>query len=394
MLLEETKIQTNNVAVNYRQCTHCILDTQDAPDITFNEKGVCNYCTNYEKNYILNKPTAQQKKDRLNQYIREIKEHGKGKKYDCILGVSGGVDSSYLALLCKEFGLNPLLVHFDNGWNSELAVENIERITQYTGFDLHTYVVDWEEFRSLQLAYVRSGVLDWEIPTDHGFIAYLYNLSLKNGIKHILTGHNYQTEAILPKAMRWSKFDVANILDINKQYGTQKLKSFPLLPFWKNFYIQKVKEIEPINILHYVDYNKESVKKIIMEKMGWRDYGGKHYESIFTKFYQGYVLREKFGFDKRKAHLSNLICSGQITRDEALAEIKKPSCDVSELKADTEYFTKKLEISMEEFDEIMKAPPRSHLDFKSYETGVYVQHEKFMAFIKPITKLIKKLLGR
>lgn len=377
--------------IEYKQCTHCILDTQDDPEIIFDKQGVCNYCNDYKQKYVDGALTPAQMEKELKETIAGIKEAGKGKKYDSIMGLSGGVDSSYLAFLAKEWGLRPLIVHFDNGWNSELAVQNIEGIMKKTGFDLYTYVVDWEEFRDLQLAYIKASVLDWEIPTDHGFIAMLHKQANKHGIQHILTGHNHQTEAILPKTMRWSKMDTANIIDIHKKFGTMKLKTFPMMNFFEYIYIQKMKKVNRVNLLELVDYNKTEAKRIIQEQFGWRDYGGKHYESIFTRFYQGYVLKEKFGYDKRKAHLSNLICSGQITRQQALEEIAKPAYSREQFLEDKEYVIKKLELTEQEFDKIMAEPPRSHLYYKSYETGLYRKHENFMKKIKPVTSLYKKI---
>jgi len=377
----------------YRQCTNCILDTKDDPSITFDKDGVCNYCINYKDKYVKHALTDAEKSQKLKSLLSEIKEAAKGRKYDCIMGLSGGVDSSYLCLLAKQLGLNPLLVHFDNGWNSELAVKNIEGIIHKTGFDLFTYVVDWEEFKDLQLAYIKAGVLDWEIPTDHGFYACLYEQAYKHGIKYILTGHNYQTEAILPNTMRWSKMDVANIKDIYARYGTRKLKTFPLLGFFKFSWYGFITKLKRVNILELVHYNKDEAKEQIKKEFGWRDYGGKHYESIFTRFYQGYVLKEKFGFDKRKAHLSNLILSDQITRDEALTEIAKPSYDEQLLKDDFDYVAKKFDMSPEAFRKLLAQPNKSHLDYRSYETGLYVRHVKFMKAIKPFTVLIKKVIA-
>lgn len=378
----------------FRQCSHCILDTNDDHALVLDERGVCNYCNNYYHTYVKNALTAEQKAKLLTETVNKIKSNGKGKKYDSIIGLSGGVDSSYLAYLAKKLGLNPLLVHFDNGWNSELAVNNIENIIKATGFDLYTYVVDWEEFKDLQLSYIRASVLDWEIPTDHGFYACLFDQAFKNNIKYILTGHNFQTEAILPKTMRWSKMDVANIRDIHEKFGKVKLKTFPMMGFYKGIYYQLIRKFERINILEYVDYNKDEAKNTIIKELGWRDYGGKHYESIFTRFYQGYILKEKFGFDKRKAHLSNLICSGQITREEALKELAKPAYPKEQFDEDLPYVTKKLDLTEAEFEKLIKAPNHSHLDFKSYETGLYVKHQKFMKMIKPYTLIVKKILGK
>jgi N-acetyl sugar amidotransferase len=297
-----------------------------------------------------------------------------------------------LAYKAGELGLRPLIVHFDNGWNSELAIQNIENIINKTGFDLYTYVVNWEEFRDLQLSYIKAGVLDWEIPTDHGFFATLYKQANKYKIPFIITGHNHQTEAIMPKSMRWSKMDIANIKDIHKKFGTMPLKTFPMMGFFEYTYYQKFDKIQRINILELMPYDKVDAKKKITEVFGWRDYGGKHYESIFTRFYQGYVLREKFGYDKRKAHISNLICSGQMTREEGLTEIQQPSYDPIQLKEDMEYVLKKLGLSEREFETIMQTAPVSHAAFKSYETGLYLRHMRIMKFLQPLTKIIKKII--
>lgn len=373
------------------QCSKCVLDQHDDPSIFFDEQGVCNHCRSYEKTYIENWPSKEALAQIHLQKIEEIKASKGNRKYDCILGLSGGVDSSYLAYLAKQWGLNPLLVHFDNGWNSELAVQNIQGIVEATGFDLYTYVVDWEEFKDLQLSYIKSGVLDWEIPTDHGFLAMLYQQAFKRNINYILSGHNYATEAILPKCMRWSKLDVANILDIHKQYGSVPLKTFPLLPFYKAIYFAKIRKFNVYSPLNYIDYQKDKAKEIIKKEFGWKDYAGKHYESIFTRFYQGYVLVKKFGFDKRKAHYATLINSKQISKEQALEELKKPAYDPIQYQEDLNFVLKKLDLSATDFENIMQSPPVSHLAFKSYETGLYRKHEKFMRFIKPLTKLLKRL---
>lgn len=373
-------------------CTNCILDTHDDPNIQFDENGVCNYCNAYIEKYIKNALSAEQKRKLLEGYITQIKSQKGRKQYDCIMGLSGGVDSSYLALKAKEFGLNPLVVHFDNGWNSELAVKNIEGIIRKTGFDLFTYVVDWEEFKDLQLSYIKAGVLDWEIPTDHGFYACLYEQAYKHRIKYILTGHNYQTEAILPKSMRWSKLDVANIMDIHSKFGTKRIKTFPLLGFFKFTWFSFILKFQRVNLLEYLNYNKDQAKDLIKKEFNWSDYGGKHFESIFTRFYQGYVLKEKFGFDKRKAHLSNLILSGQMSRQQALEEIEKADYNPELLKQDFEFVAKKFDMSLDQFKSLLSAPNQSHLNFKSYETGLYRHHEKFMKKISPISRMFKSLI--
>ncbi len=374
------------------ECTRCVLTTKDDPEIYF-DNGICNHCLGYAKKLKEYPDTPEKRVTALDKILAGIKKNKKGK-YDSILGISGGVDSTYLAYKVKHFGLNPLLVHFDNGWNSELAVQNVENLINKTGFDLFTYVVDWEEFKDLQLSYIKASVLDWEIPTDHGFYAMLFDQAYKHKIKYIISGHNLTTEGILPKCMRWSKLDVANIVDIHNTYGSKKLKTFPLLAFAKKVFYQKVRKFQVMPMLNYMEYDKDEAKRVIIDELGWKDYGGKHYESIFTRFYQGYVLLEKFGFDKRVAHLATLINSGQMSKDDAKLELSRSGYNKEQLEEDKEYVVKKMGLTMDEFNSIMKEPPRSHLEFKSYETGVYLQHEKFMQQIKPIINLVKKTLGK
>lgn len=278
--------------------------------------------------------------------------------------MSGGTDSTYVALKLKELGLRPLIVHLDNGWNSELAVKNIENIINKLGFDLYTLVINWEEFRDLQLSYLKASVLDLEVTSDHAILAVLYKEASKRRIKYIINGSNIVTEGILPETWRYdAKTDLINLKAIHRRYGKQKLKTFPKLGIFRQSYYTYGKGIRMFNLLDYLDYNKEKAKKEISEKLGWRDYGGKHYESIITRFYQGYILPRKFGIDKRRAHLSTLICSGQITRAEALKEIEKPPYDEELLRQDLEYIPKKLGLSKEEFEAIMQLPSRDHDDF-------------------------------
>ena len=354
-------------------CTHCVLSTEDDSKITFDENGVCNYCTTFEKEFAryysisLEERTAQ-----LKRIAEKIKIEGKGAKYDCLVGVSGGVDSSFVAIKAYELGLNALLIHFDNGWNSELAVKNIEQISKHTGFDLFTYVVDWNEFKDLQRSYIKAGVLDWEVPTDHGLWAITIKKAKEMNIKYVLTGFNYQTEGILPKPMRYDKADLKNLKDIYNRYGKGgSFKSFPTYNFWHHQYLRLIWGLQIEPILCYLDYDKTEAKNYLIEKAGWRDYGGKHYESIFTRFYQGYALYEKFGVDKRKAHLASMICSRKITRDEAFAELNKPMLDPEIMKEDLRFFLKKLEFSESEFRQIMNAKPVKHEVFNSYSKFDY-----------------------
>lgn len=360
------------------------MDTIGDPDIHFDEKGVCNYCHTWERRAANFMVKGEEGRRQLKVLVDKIKMAGKGKSYDCIMGVSGGVDSTYVAWQAKQLGLRPLVVHFDNGWNSELSVKNIENIISKLGFDLYTYVIDWEEFRDLQLAYLKASVLDIEFPTDHAIVAMMYRLAHQHGIKYILSGFNIATEGILPTAWRWTKMDLLNLHSIHKAYGKVKLKSFPTMGFWKGIYYQYVYKIQFVQLLNYLDYDKKEAKELIARELGWKDYGGKHYESIFTRFYQGYILPRKFNIDKRKAHLSSLICSGQMTKEEALMEMKKDIYDPEQLAIDKEFVIKKFGLTDTEFEHIMNQPVRSHLDFGSYVTAHYKWHEMFFKTLRPV----------
>jgi N-acetyl sugar amidotransferase len=373
-----------------KQCTKCILDLKDDPAISFDEHGICNYCNYYESR----SKSSWVKKDRAGEFkslITDIKNAGLNKHYDCIIGVSGGVDSTYVAYLVKQQGLKPLAVHLDYGWNSELAVANITNTLNKLGIDLYTHVIDWEEIKDLQLSFLKASVVDIELINDFAIYAILHNLAKKKGIKYVLHGMNIETEGeVLPKGWAHEKFDQMNILSIHKKFGSKKLKTYPRLSFFKRYYLNIVYKLKWVGILNYVPYNKEAVKKLIIVELDWKDYGGKHFESIFTRFYQAYILPHKFHIDKRKFHYSVLICSGQMTREQALEEMKKPAYDPQMFKEDYEFVLKKLGLSEKEFEEIMSLPIRNHLEFDSYLKKHYKYNEYFFRRVKPITKLLKK----
>jgi N-acetyl sugar amidotransferase len=364
------------------------MDTVGDTKIKFDEKGVCCYCNDYTGLQNALVVEGEEAVKALKQKCKEIKDVAAGKQYDCILGLSGGVDSSYLAYLAKQHGLRPLCIHFDNGWNSEKAVKNIENIVNKLNFDLVTHVVDWDEFRDLQRAYLKAGVIDIEVLTDHAIFASIYKLSIKMGIRYLLSGSNVVTEGILPPHWTHKKSDFINILDIHKKYGSRPLKSFPLINKKTKDKI-KTLGIETVELLNWVPYNKADAKQILMAELDWIDYGGKHYESIFTKFYQAYILPEKFKVDKRKAHLSTLICSGQITREDALAELKKPIYPYNELKLEKAYVLKKLGFTDEEFDQIMKESPVPHSAFAV--EGSLFHYYPFLKPLQPLWIRYKKL---
>lgn len=371
-------------------CSKCILDTCDDPAISFDHEGICNYCHQYDELAETHLMERKEREKKLYEIVNQIKASRKNKEYDCILGLSGGVDSSYLAYKVKNLGLKPLVVHYDNGWNSELAVMNIEHIVSQLGFDLYTYVNNWEEFKDIQLAFLKASVIDIEAITDQGIAATLDILARKKGINYILSGNNIVTEAILPENWYHWKIDVLNIKAIHKKFGALKMKTYPTINFYQRLFMHYFPKTKVIPLLNYMDYNRNNAKQMLEVKLGWRDYGGKHYESIFTRFYQGYILPIKFNVDKRKAHLSTMICSQQITRQQALEEMKKPIYPPTQLKEDKEFVLKKLGLSDDEFEKIMKLPIKKHTDYPSY----FNKHYKYQKwFARKIGKL-KRLAVR
>jgi N-acetyl sugar amidotransferase len=344
-----------------RVCTKTVMDNTD-PDITFDENGVCNWWHDYHR-IMGTRPNGEQRANLLSQAIRQVKDGGYGREFDCILGLSGGVDSSYMAYLAKQWSLRPLIVHFDNGWDDELAVGNIEVMLKKLGFPLHTFVMDWPEFRDLQRAYFKASVVDLEVPTDHMIFGALHKIALEHGIRYVLSGYNFETEWLLPSAWCYSKFDLVNLQGIHRTFGKVPMKHLPKLGVWQRLYYERVKGVRELNILELVLYKKMDAKRFLTDEFGWRDYGGKHYESVFTRFYQGYILPTKYGIDKRKAHLSNLICNGELTRAEAMEELSKPTYDPGRQKADKRYVAKKLGWSEAEFEDILRLPPRRHEEF-------------------------------
>lgn len=377
----------------YRQCTKTVMDNMADPDIRFDKDGICNYYHEYQavaKKHVF---AGEKGAAKLENLVTRIKADGRGKRYDCLIGLSGGVDSTYVAWLAKQHGLRPLAVHLDNGWDSELAVKNVENIITKCGFDLYSLVVDWEEFRDIQLAYLYASVVDIEVVSDHAIFASMYKLAKEHKTGYIISGTNIVTEYIMPHSWLYDKLDFANLKDIHSKYGRKKLKTYPNLDFKKYVYYSAILKLNPVSILNYVPYNKKAVKEIIQKELGWRDYGGKHYESQFTKFYQAYILPEKFHIDKRKAHLSTLICSGQITKEEAIEELKKPLYDPVQLRSDKEYVLKKFGLSAAEFEEIMHLPIQKHSAFRS-DRKLKEMYMKMLIKTEPFRKSIKKGIGK
>jgi N-acetyl sugar amidotransferase len=373
---------------DYRQCSITVMDNIADPDISFDEQGICNYYYDYKEAEKAGVFTGEAGKKKLEETVKIIKEKGKGKAYDCLIGVSGGVDSSYVAYLTKQLGLRPLAVHLDNGWNSELAVKNIENIINKLGIDLFTLVINWHEFKDIQLAYLRASVVDIEVVSDQAIFSTMYKLAKEKNIGYIISGTNIVTEHIMPKSWLYKKMDFANLKDIHDRYGKIKLKTYPGFNFKKFLYYSVVLKLSPISILNYIPYNKKEIKEFIARELDWRDYGGKHYESVFTKFYQAYILPKKFHIDKRKAHLSTLICAGQMTKEEALKELELPIYPAAELEQDKEYVLKKFGLSEKEFEEIMKLPVKRHEDFKS-DARLKQGYMNFLKKTEKIRRIIK-----
>ncbi|MBI4339607.1 MAG: N-acetyl sugar amidotransferase [Chloroflexi bacterium] len=352
----------NQPNTSYRVCSRCIMDTSD-PDITFDDKGYCNHCSRYFERVKTELHTDDEGQRRLQALVSRIKSEGKGKEYDCIIGLSGGVDSSTVAHIVKRLGLRPLAVHLDNGWDSELAVSNVERLVKKLDLDLRTLVLDWEMFKDLHLAFLKASVANSEIPTDHAIVATLYQLANKYRLKYIISGGNLATEGIMPLSWGYYNQDWKHINAIHKRFGERRLKGFPHMTLGHWAYYTLVKGIKFFPILNYFEYDKEASKRLLATEYGWKDYGGKHYESVYTRFFQGYILPTKFGYDKRRAHLATMVCSGQMNREDALEEMEKPPYAPQMLREDMPFVIKKLGLTEDAFEQIMAKPPRSFSDY-------------------------------
>ena len=368
----------------YRLCTRCVMDTSD-PDITFNDLGQCNHCVEFFETAKSVWFPNEEGQSKLDATLSQIKAVGEGRQYDSILGLSGGVDSSYLAIKVKEMGLRPLVVHVDAGWNSELAVANIEAIIKYCDYDLYTHVVDWEEMRDLQLAYLRAGVANQDVPQDHIFFSILYHIANKKGIRFVLSGGNVATESIFPASWHGNAMDSVNLKAIHKEFGEGKLSQYKTVSFFEYyFWYPIIKRMRTVRLLDYIIYDKAKATVELEETIGYKPYARKHGESQFTKFFQNYYLPTKFGFDKRRPHLASMIVSGQISREDALARLEEPLYDPEELENDVEYFCKKLRIGRSEFDELMAQPHRKYSDFKNWDVYYHLL-KKVQSFVSSVS---------
>ncbi len=349
-------------------------------NIQFDNTGLCNHCNDYEK--MMSSRTSNEQE--LNKIIELIKKRGNSKQYDCIIGVSGGVDSTYLAYLAKEkYKLNPLAIHFDNGWNSELAVSNIEKTLKSLDIDLYTYVMDWNEFKDIQLSFLKASVPDGEIPTDHAINALLWKEASKRNIKYILSGMNYKTESTSLDEWSYGHSDWRYIKNIHKKFGKKKFNHYPYYSFLYLFYVTFVKRIRQVSLLNYENYDNQKAIEILEKKLGWIYYGGKHYESIYTRWYQGYFLKNKFNIDKRYLHYSNLIKNNNMNKSEALKKLEEPAYDEIMQNEDTEYVLKKLNISKEDFKKLFNSRVKSFHNYKNSFT--------FVSYLKKLVNLLRFL---
>lgn len=349
----------------YQICANCVMDTSDSK-IQFDSRGYCDHCNNFYNNILPNWHPDEASAKELEKIVEQIKKEGRNKKYDCIIGLSGGVDSSYLVYFAKEkLGLRPLAFSVDTGWNTDVANENIKRLVNGLNLDIHTVVVDWDEMKDLQLAFFKSQVPSQDIQ-DHAIFASLYNFAAKIGFKYVLTGANHSTECIR-EPIEWAHVnDLTQIKDIHSKYGTKLLRKFPMCGIFKYRlyyrYIKGMKIVQPLNLIPYI---KEDAINELQERFGWERYKNKHFENVFTRFFEGYWLPKKFGYDKRRAHFSSLIVTGQLTREEALEILKHPPYPVEEAMQDMEFIANKLGVTKAEFEELMKGENKTYRDYKS-----------------------------
>lgn len=357
-----------NKAREHKICTSCIMDTSD-PRIQFDDQGVCDYCNNFKNDILPNWNTGPKGAAELESIASKIKAQGVGKAFDCIIGLSGGLDSSYTAYIAKEImGLRPLLFHVDAGWNTDQAVGNIERLVDGLGLDLYTEVINWEEMKDLQVAFLKSQIADQDLPQDGAFFSALYRFSRKHKIKYVLTGSNFSTECCR-EPEEWGGYpgiDKTLFKDIHKRFGKRPLRTFPLVDILiYKLYYRYVLGMEVVKPLNLVPYIKSEAEALLTDRFGWKKFKHKHHESRFTRFYEDYWMPRKFGYEKRRAHFSSLIMTGQMTREDALERISKPELDEQFLKSEFEYVANKLDLSVEQLQEIFEGKNKTYRDYKN-----------------------------
>ena len=350
-------------------CKKCLMNSQ-INEFKLIKDGICNFCFEWEENKRKYTDFTEEKvKFKLSSIVRLIKENSKHQKYDCVVGLSGGIDSSFVVYQLWKLNLNPLVIHMDNGWNSKTSNQNINKILEKTGFDFKTLILDWEEFKDLQKSFLFAGVPDIELLTDHAIFSYILNYAINEKINFIISGVNYATEHSTIASWGWRKDDFGHIKNIHKKYGNKNIKTFPrMYPFKKFLYEKILKKVQYINLLDHINYKSLEAKEVLKKEFDWNDYGGKHHESFFTKFFQGYILPRKFKIDKRILHYSCLIRNNEIKREDAIEMLKLPNLETQKVQEYKNFFLKKLSLTNDQFEKIMNQKPKKHSD---YDLDIY-----------------------
>jgi N-acetyl sugar amidotransferase len=346
----------------YKQCARCVMDTSD-PDIAFDHEGNCNHCSeflNVRARYKYRGIETDQARERV---IGKIKQAGKNRRYDCVIGVSGGADSSYVAYIVKEFGLRPLAVHLDNGWDSEESVRNIRTVVSALAIDYESYVLDWEEFKDIQLAFLRASVPEAETPTDLAIAVALHHYAAKYNVRYIISGGNLVSEGILPKSWHYNSKDLTYFRHIQKEFGTRPIRKYKTFGYVAEMYCKLIRQIRMVYLLNYLPFDKNEATELLTEKLSWQKYGQKHFESIYTRFIQSYYLYEKFGIDYRRATLSSEICSGQAIREEAVEILKSMPYEPAKVEEEKQYISKKLGVAAEGLEKIIRLDPKWYWEY-------------------------------
>lgn len=359
-------------------CTNCVMDTTDCK-IVFDDRGVCDHCNAFYQHTLPNWRTDEHGRRELDEVVAKIRAAGVGRDFDCIIGMSGGIDSSYLTYVAKEqLGLRPLVFHVDAGWNSQIAVNNIEKLIDGLGLDLYTEVIDWEEMKDLQRAFFRSGVPHVDTPQDHAFFATMYKFAVQYDVKYILTGANLSTECVRnPVEWMYYQSDSTQLRDIHRRFGSRPLVNFPVTSIlWHKVYLPYVKGIRVVRPLNHVPYVKHEAVAFLRDRFGWQPYPQKHFESRFTRFYESYWLPTRFGYDVRKVQYSSLILTGQMTREEALAKLREPPFDAATIEQEFEFVATKLGMTVDELRACHRLPKKTYRDYRSqawiYDLGATV----------------------
>ena len=366
--------------MDYQRCTRCVMDNASDKTITFNNKGQCNYCVSVEDAFGKSYFPDEEGERKVNELVSMLKKEGKGKKYDCIMGISGGLDSSYLAYLGYKWGLRILAVHIDDGYDTDISKKNIKRLCEAAHIELCTIKPDAKQFNALTLAYMKAGVPNLAIPQDNVLIAFLYDTAKENGIKYFLSGTNFALECILQRGNSFQSMDLVNIKDIHKRFGTERIDKLKFISSWKKYWYIRTKKVIEIMPLNYVDYRRDKAFNELKEFCGFEYYGRKHLENVLTAFIQLYWFPKKFGVDKRSSHLSSMIMSRQMTREEALKELAEPLYDENMMRDYISIIKKNIGISDKEFDDIMSSPSHQHTDYKTDRLSVYVR--KILGWLK------------